>query len=558
MGTSIKRSIWIRMAAAIVAVLLFSGVTTMNIIRIDRTQDASVQASALLDSAQRAEVAHYKWSSNLSNALYAGTEFTGSMDPTTCALGQWLYNETDSGDATVEQLRAQIEPLHKELHQSAGTALNLLATDPLQAQQYYQQTILQNLSTLVGLLDQVVERGTALDTEASDTMARTIALMHILTCVCLTLALVSLASMVYFILRHVVRPILVITDATLPLQKGDLRLKLHYHSKNELGELAGTLEESMRRIHSYVDDINRVMAELSQGNFDVKPELDYIGDFRSIEESLNHFTHSLSGALGNINMAQRRVAGNAEQLSSGAQALAQGATQQASAVEELFATVDTLSKSSAHNVEKAASVQENARLTSDQVKLSSHQMEEMVAAMEDITEASQQIGKIIATIENIAFQTNILALNAAVEAARAGSAGKGFAVVSDEVRNLASKSDEAAKATKDLIENAIQATERGSSIVGEVSRSLERTLELVMHSNEAIGSIAAAIHEEAESLAQVSEGIGQISSVVQNNSASSQESAAVSSELFEQVHLLEAETKKFRLRDGAAHDYAMH
>ncbi len=244
--------------------------------------------------------------------------------------------------------------------------------------------------------------------------------------------------------------------------------------------------------------------------------------------------------------------------SSGAQALAQGATQQASAVEELFATVDTLSKSSAHNVEQAASVQENARLTSDQVKLSSQQMEEMVAAMEDITEASQQIGKIIATIENIAFQTNILALNAAVEAARAGSAGKGFAVVSDEVRNLASKSDEAAKATKDLIENAIQATERGSSIVGEVSRSLERTLELVMHSNEAIGSIAAAIHEEAESLAQVSEGIGQISSVVQNNSASSQESAAVSSELFEQVHLLEAETKKFRLRDGAARDYAMH
>ena len=90
MGTSIKRSIWIRMAAAIVAVLLFSGVTTMNIIRIDRTQDASVQASALLDSAQRAEVAHYKWSSNLSNALYAGAEFTGSMDPTTCALGQWI------------------------------------------------------------------------------------------------------------------------------------------------------------------------------------------------------------------------------------------------------------------------------------------------------------------------------------------------------------------------------------------------------------------------------------------------------------------------------------
>jgi len=194
MGKSIKRSVSIRIICAIVAVTLFSVVTTVNILRIEGTQDKSIQANSMLDSIQRAEVAHYKWSSNLSNALYAGAEFTGSMDPTACALGQWLYNETDSGDATVEQLRAQIEPLHKELHQSAGTALNLLATDPLQAQQYYQQTILQNLSTLVGLLDQVVERGTALDTEASDTMARTITLMHILTCVCLVLALISLAS----------------------------------------------------------------------------------------------------------------------------------------------------------------------------------------------------------------------------------------------------------------------------------------------------------------------------------------------------------------------------
>ena len=191
---------------------------------------------------------------------------------------------------------------------------------------------------------------------------------------------------------------------------------------------------------------------------------------------------------------------------------------------------------------------ENARQTSQQVELSSQQMGQMVAAMEDITHASQQIDKIIATIENIAFQTNILALNAAVEAARAGAAGKGFAVVADEVRSLAAQSDQAAKATKELIENSVQATRRGRQIVGDVSESLQKTLTLVMQSNDGIGEIASAVEGEAMSISQVAEGIGQISAVVQSNSASSEESAAVSSELFGQVRVLESQTNRFRLR----------
>ena len=152
------------------------------------------------------------------------------------------------------------------------------------------------------------------------------------------------------------------------------------------------------------------------------------------------------------------------------------------------------------------------------------------------------------SIENIAFQTNILALNAAVEAARAGAAGKGFAVVADEVRSLAAQSDQAAKATKELIENSVQATTRGSHIVGEVSITLQETLQLVTRSNEDISGIAKAVEGEAESIAQVTEGIGQISSVVQMNSASSQEAAAVSAELFQQVRLLEDQTRRFHLK----------
>ena len=193
-------------------------------------------------------------------------------------------------------------------------------------------------------------------------------------------------------------------------------------------------------------------------------------------------------------------------------------------------------------------MRENAHITGEQVNLSSQQMELLVNAMSDISTTSEQIENIISTIENIAFQTNILALNASVEASRAGEAGKGFAVVANEVRTLAAKSDQAAKATKDLIENSVRATTRGSAIVQEVSESLHKTLTLVTQSNSAIDEIADAVQEEAEAVSQVAEGLGQIASVVQTNTANSEESAAVSAELFEQVNQMKNQTSNFRLK----------
>lgn len=552
MRNSIKKMVGVRVIAALVSVLLFSIMVTVNILRIEATQRASVEANSLLSRVQSAETAHYKWASNLSNALYAGTEFTGSIDPTSCILGQWVYGEANTDDPAILALRAEIEPLHKELHESASYVLGLNST--ARAQIYYQETIQATLTTLVGKLDNVVARGTEINEECRASMKTTIVIMHVTSIVGLALALFCLISLVIYVMKHVIKPIIYITEASRPIKEGNLELNLQYNSTNELGTLAETLKDSMAQIESYVDDINRIMGELSQGNFDVHTSVTYIGDFRSIQESISSFTSNISSAFSLISQAEQSVSGHAEQLSSGAQALAQGATEQASAVQELYATIDDLSKSASHNVDTANTVRENARLTGEQVTVSSKQMEQMVAAMKDITEASQQISKIIATIEDIAFQTNILALNAAVEAARAGSAGKGFAVVADEVRSLSVRSDEAAKATKVLIDNSVQATKQGSQIVDEVSDSLRKTLELVMQSNSAISEITEAIKGEAESISQVTEGIGQISAVVQTNSASSEESAAVSSELFEQVRTLQGETRKFHLKkEGAAY-----
>lgn len=548
MKKSIKKMVGFRVAAALLSTLLFSFMTTFNIFRIQDNQASSAQVNTLLNKMQIAETAHYKWAANLSNALYAGTEFTGSIDPTTCALGKWLYGETGTEDQEILEIRSQLEPLHKELHQSATYVLDLMKNDSAGAQLYYQETIQKNLVNIVGLLDKVVERGGVLSEESHVQMENTILTMHLTSGICLALALVCLISLIYCVLKKVVKPIISITECSRPLQEGRLNFDLVYNSGDEVGTLANTLRNSMKLIDGYVADINRIMEQLSGGNFNVQSSLDYIGDFSSIQASTESFTSTMSAALDQISQVERRISENAEQIANSSQSLAQGATEQAGSIQELYASLEELSKSAKKNVEVSSGAHERALLTGEQVSAGSKQMEQMVSAMSDISNTSEQIGQIIATIENIAFQTNILALNAAVEAARAGEAGKGFAVVADEVRSLAAQSDKSAKATKELIENCVEAAGRGTRIVNDVSSSLKKTLELVMSSNRDIEVIADAVQKEAESIVQVTEGIEQISSVTQTNSASSEEAAAISNEMFTQVRKLQDQTKKFRLK----------
>ncbi len=350
------------------------------------------------------------------------------------------------------------------------------------------------------------------------------------------------------IIRSIVRPVAQVQDALQGFSEGKLDIPVDYESNSELGEMCVALRTSQHVLNGVIGDTCHLLEEMGEGNFDVrtKDEALYVGALNSILTSVRAINRGLSDALTQINQSAEQVSAGAEQVSTGAQSLAQGATEQASAVQELSATISEISNNSRKNAENSEKATNHANNASQSLNESSEYMQQMVAAMERISESSSEIGKIIDTIENIAFQTNILALNAAVEAARAGSA-----VVADEVRNLASKSDQAAKATKDLIDRSINSVKDGNEIVQKVSAALQATSEragLVMMS---VQEITKAAEEESESIAQVTEGIDQISSVVQTNSATSEESAAASEELSSQAALMKELLARFKIRqDG--------
>ncbi len=363
----------------------------------------------------------------------------------------------------------------------------------------------------------------------------------------MVVATVVVMIMAVKIIRSIAEPSNQVRAALVGFSQGNLGIPVSFTGKNELGEMCDALRTSQRVLHSVIQDISSTTGQMAKGNFDVELTATFPGDLAPIQSSVNQFVAHMSDVITNISQSASQVSAGSEQVSNSSQSLAQGATEQASAVQELAATINDISTSSKQTAASAEEARTSVGQAGEQVSVSNDYVKQLNVAMSNISSSSEEIGKIIATIENIAFQTNILALNAAVEAARAGSAGKGFAVVADEVRNLASKSDEAAKATKDLIENSITAVHEGADVVGKVTESLEKTTVLTSSVVTLMDQVTDAVENQTTAISQITEGIDQISAVVQTNSATSEECAAASEELSSQANIMHQLMAEFQV-----------
>ena len=351
------------------------------------------------------------------------------------------------------------------------------------------------------------------------------------------------------IVGSIMTPLKEIENVAQELSQGNLHSSLTYQSEDEMGRLADSLRDSIKTLSSYVEDIARTMGEFAEGNFIVKPTVEWKGDFLGILEAFRAFEQSMSDTIVKIQEVSTQVKSSAGQVEASSTDLAQGATDQAAVTEELTATIESVSDEIAESVENVLKISKQVEDAGVEIVNGNEKVREMVKSMGEINEASQKISKIIDTINDIASQTNLLALNASIEAARAGEAGRGFAVVADQVSVLAAQSANAAKESADLIETSVGAVERGIVVADDTAKQLETVVSGSRVIVEKVNAAAEALSGQQESFRQIRSGVENINDVVQTNSATSQECAAASQEMNSQAETLKNLIEKFQVKE---------
>lgn len=440
-------------------------------------------------------------------------------------------------DATVVDWLAEIEKINKMMDQNQ-----------------YQEAI-QEFSNVFVPLEEEFSRNVQNISDYSETVSKAfynqaqrskVISVWVISLLLLTSVLLSVVICLS-LLKGISIPLKKVRNAAKAMAEGDLHYPLEYNSNNEFGELVASIKHTQKTLADYVGNIDYVLEQMANNDLTVNLDMEYVGDFKSIRNSLGEILTAMNTSMTQMKQTSSDVAGIAAQVADGAQILSQGSSEQSASIEQLSSHVKDIYNQVHQNAEYTEQTRALVDAVGSELSQGNQQMQQMLEAMEGINSSSDQIAKIIKTIEDIAFQTNILALNAAVEAARAGAAGKGFAVVADEVRNLAAKSSEAAQSTTVLIQNSILAVQNGTQIADATAATIGSVVKRAKDITAMVSQISSSSEAQSKYLNQIDDAVTQISQVIKTNSAAAEESAASSEEMNCHAQILNELVGKFKL-----------
>ena len=350
------------------------------------------------------------------------------------------------------------------------------------------------------------------------------------------------------VIRRVKEPIDIMDHAMDELAKGNLDTKIEYQMQDEFVNMMGNTNFAMQELKRYVDDISMNLKQISEKDIDLKEVQNYIGDFVEIKDSMIEIISSLNTTLKEMKESFGEVCDGADTLAQSAQSMADGAQQQSDHIRSLVDNIGNVSNSVHDSTSKTDEVEKLSRDAVQQIQEGEDKMDNLVKAMDLIREESNEIANIIEVIGGIAEQTNLLALNASIEAARAGEHGKGFAVVAGEIGTLAGSSAEAAQNITDLINKSIAAVNNGVSLTGETVHMMDGITKIWEEISSHITEITQATKEQDAYLQDMRTSAGEIAAVVDKNTASAQESSALSQQLLSEMENAMELIDQYKLR----------
>ena len=573
------------MVAALIAISL--GIT--GLVSILTLEGLTSQIAQFTKEAGRVSVvlnAHYVWRQGLTESVLSGNEFTGSLNPDTCALGQWKNSKEaqNLSDPEIISMLKQIDDPHTFIHNEARNIIVMINDGNMkEAKHYLENVMLPKTTEVISVLANIEARYTSLIGEKGNESARVADLTKSINIGFIVAAAIVCIFLAFYISSMISKPIVVITEYMKKASStGDLTLgQAEIEQINKLAQRKDEISELNKGVTAFVERITKVSKELELiAKGDLTVDIDLLSDTDTMGKSMKFTVEGLNSMFEEINNISSHVSNRAKQvahtatsiadsathMAGSAQVLAEGSTKQAESVEKLSSSITEISKRTQANTDMTGQASKLADTIINKVEIGNHQMEEMTKAVNDITEASKSVSNIMETINGIATQTNLLSLNAAIEAARAGEHGRGFAVVAEEVRKLAAQSEKAAKETSSIIQNSILKAELGARVAGEMAVSLTEIVASINESSRLIMEIARVSEEQSASIVQININIDEVSKIVEQNSsvaeqsaaaaeesaAASEESAAAAEGMSSDTNILEKLLSQFRLKNNSS------